>query len=36
MSQNYLIKNIHLVNENTINTKDILIKNGRIEKMQTT
>ncbi|TXH22268.1 MAG: dihydroorotase [Chitinophagaceae bacterium] len=33
MSQNYLIKNIHLVNENTINTKDILIKNGRIEKI---
>ena len=33
MNQNYLIKNINIVNENTIINKDILIKNGRIEKI---
>lgn len=31
--QNYLIKNIFIVNEGDIKTGDVLIKNGRIEKM---
>lgn len=33
--QKYLIKNIQLVNEGTIRTTDILIGNGRIEKIAT-
>jgi dihydroorotase len=32
--QIYLIKNIHVVNEGTIRVLDVMIKNGRIEKMQ--
>jgi len=32
--QIYLIKNIHVVNEGTIRVADVLIKNGRIEKIQ--
>jgi len=32
--QNYLIKNIQLVNEGRIITADVLIKDGRIEKIQ--
>lgn len=31
--QNYLIKNVQVVNEGRITTTDILIKNGRIEKI---
>jgi dihydroorotase len=31
--QNYLIKNISVVNEGSIFTSDVLIKNGRIEKI---
>src|SRR5215203_5511121 len=31
--QKYLIKNIQLVNEGTIQTADVLINNGRIEKI---
>src|ERR1035438_3613638 len=31
--QNYLIKNISIVNEGTIFSSDVLIKNGRIEKV---
>ena len=31
--QIYLIKNIQIVNEGTINTGDVLIRNGRIEKV---
>ncbi len=31
--QIYLIKNIHVVNEGSISTNDVLIKNGRIEKI---
>lgn len=31
--QNYLIKNISIVNEGSIKTGDVLIKNGRIEKI---
>lgn len=31
--QNYLIKNVQIVNEGKIKTMDILIKNGRIEKI---
>ena len=31
--QNYLIKNIQVVNEGSIQTADLLIKNGRIEKI---
>lgn len=31
--QNYLIKNISIVNEGVIRTGDVLIKNGRIEKI---
>ena len=31
--QNYLFKNISVVNENTISEKDVYIKNGRIEKI---
>jgi len=31
--QNYLIKNIQVVNESTITTADVLIKDGRIEKV---
>lgn len=31
--QKYLIKNINIVNENTITTADILLSNGRIEKI---
>jgi len=33
--QNYLIKNISIVNEGSIQQGDVLIKNGRIEKIQT-
>lgn len=29
----YVLRNINLVNENTISVKDVLIKNGRIEKI---
>jgi dihydroorotase len=32
--QNYLIKNIQIVNEGSIQTADVLIKDGRIEKIQ--
>jgi dihydroorotase len=32
--QNYLIRNIQLVNEGSTTTQDVLIKNGRIEKIQ--
>ena len=32
--QNYLLKNISVVNENNISQKDIYIKNGRIEKIE--
>ena len=32
--QIYLIKNIHVVNEGAIRVSDVLIKNGRIEKIQ--
>ena len=32
--QIYLIKNIHVVNEGNIRVSDVLIKNGRIEKIQ--
>ncbi len=32
--QNYLIKNIRVVNEGTIQTADVLISNGRIEKVR--
>ncbi len=31
--QNYLIKNISIVNEGLIQQGDLLIKNGRIEKI---
>ena len=31
--QNYLIKNISIVNEGLIQQGDVLIKNGRIEKI---
>ena len=31
--QKYLIKNIQVVNEGTNSTADVLIKNGRIEKI---
>src|SRR4051812_40868994 len=31
--QNYLIKSISIVNEGTVKTGDVLIKNGRIEKI---
>ena len=31
--QNYLIKNISIVNEGRIQQGDVLIKNGRIEKI---
>ncbi len=33
--RNYLIKNISIVNEGKITTADLLLKNGRIEKMGT-
>src|SRR4051794_21641987 len=33
--QNYLIKNTQLVNEGAIRTADVLIRNGRIEKIAT-
>ena len=33
--RNYLIKNISIVNEGKISTADLLVKNGRIEKMGT-
>lgn len=33
--RNYLIKNISIVNEGKITTADLLVKNGRIEKMGT-
>ncbi|HEY6901983.1 MAG TPA: dihydroorotase [Puia sp.] len=33
--RNYLIKNIAIVNEGKISTADLLVKNGRIEKMGT-
>ena len=32
--QIYLIKNIQVVNEGTIRAADVLIKNGRIEKIE--
>src|SRR5678815_5825483 len=32
--QIYLIKNIHVVNEGNIRVSDVLIKNGRVEKIQ--
>ncbi len=32
--QNYLFKNISVVNENNISEKDVYIKNGRIEKIE--
>src|SRR5688572_21364371 len=32
--QKYLIKNIQVVNENTIKTADVLISDGRIEKIE--
>jgi dihydroorotase len=32
--QNYLLKNISVVNENNISQKDVYIKNGRIEKIE--
>lgn len=32
--QNYLLKNISVVNENNISQKDIYLKNGRIEKIE--
>src|SRR5688572_12889596 len=32
--QIYLIKNIHVVNEGSIRVSDVLIKNGRIEKIE--
>jgi dihydroorotase len=32
--QNYLIKNISVVNEGSISNNDVLIKNGRIEKIE--
>jgi dihydroorotase len=31
--QNYLIKNVQVVNEGRIIVSDVLIKNGRIEKI---
>ena len=31
--QNYLIKNIQIVNEGSIRTADVLLKKGRIEKI---
>ena len=31
--QNYLIRNISIVNEGSIKTGDVLIRNGRIEKI---
>ena len=34
--QIYLIKNIQVVNEGTIQASDVLIKNGRIEKIAAT
>lgn len=33
--RNYLIKNVSIVNEGKITTADLLVKNGRIEKMGT-
>jgi dihydroorotase len=33
MSQKYLIKNIQIVNEGKIMSRDVLVKNGRIEKI---
>ena len=33
--RNYLIKNISIVNEGKVSTADLLLKNGRIEKMGT-
>ena len=33
--RNYLIKNISIVNEGKISTADLLVKNGRIEKIGT-
>src|SRR5258708_29986463 len=33
--RNYLIKNISIVNEGKVNPSDLLIKNGRIEKIAT-
>ena len=33
--RNYLIKNISIVNEGKVSTADVLLKNGRIEKMGT-
>jgi dihydroorotase len=35
MSQKYLIKNIQVVNEGKIMSRDVLVKNGRIEKIAT-
>jgi len=33
--RNYLIRNVHIVNEGRISTGDLLVKNGRIEKIGT-
>src|ERR1700742_4381927 len=33
--RNYLIKNISIVNEGKVSTADVLLKNGRIEKIGT-
>lgn len=33
--RNYLIRNVHIVNEGRISTGDLLLKNGRIEKIGT-
>ena len=33
--QNYLIRNVHVVNEGTITVLDVLISNGRIERLGT-
>src|SRR5687768_254101 len=32
--QNYLIRNVQVVNEGVIFTADVLLKNGRIEKVE--
>jgi dihydroorotase len=31
--QNYLIKDVQVVNEGTIRSADVLLRNGRIEKI---
>jgi dihydroorotase len=32
----YIIRNVQIVNENSISTADVLIKNNRIEKIAST